>query len=244
MKKLKLCALIAAAGQSRRMGFPKALLAVNSQPAIINLAQKFLRAQFEKIYITLPKILLVNNYIKSLCEDLPVKLLPNRFNNYDYAGSIMTAVQDINYYYDGIVITPVDAIFLSEDLIINLGQMANFYADKKIIIIPTYNFIPGHPVYLSKDYFSLLANCYKFNSLRDLIYRNKKHITYIYWPDKYILANYNNNLFQFEHFSNFGKTQYELSALTLNRYAINITTKAIHGHFTVSKTHACAKLSS
>ena len=223
--------MIAAAGHGLRMGFPKALMSINGKAVLEKILDNFSRAQIKSVYITLPEYLLSN------LKYLPANLRINKYDYLGYSGSVRSILEEIENNYDGIIITPVDSCFININLINLINIYANYLPGSQIIL-PEYYFMAGHPVYISKNFFLDLKTCYKFGGLRGLIARNARFVKRISWEDKKILTNLN-----YLSDANFWKAQNKFGALAGSGYAFDIATKAIHGHFAVSQTHARAKFS-
>ena len=247
MKKLKLCALIAAAGQSSRMGAPKALIPIGGEPALVKLARVFNQALIQQINITLPRYLLAHDGLKNLLTTMPVKNMPNFYDAHGYAGSIKTVIEKLSPSCDGILITPVDSPFVSSSLIRSIINLVEFIYLQDIIKVPKYYMSAGHPVYLSKKYFPKLKNCFELGGLNAFIAQNYQQVKILYWPDKLIGANLNSrqdlSLTQAAQScaGNFGKAHDEFCTAAFGGVAFDIATKAIHGHFTISQPHASTK---
>jgi CTP:molybdopterin cytidylyltransferase MocA len=172
------------------MGFPKALMPIEGEPALLKLTRVFCKAQQENIYIILPESLLENLAIIKLRIDYPVKILINYYYNYGFAGSIKTALELIlDKNYDGLFITPVDAPFLDLRLIQVITNLAHDKPEK--IIIPSYTALPGHPVYIPKKFFYELNNYLGIKNLRNFLKHKSNFLLYLAWHNKNILANIN-----------------------------------------------------
>lgn len=231
------------------MGAPKALMRIQGEPAVVRLARIFSQIPLEQIIITVPKFLLADAKLRYLLADMPVEILPNLYDSLGYAGSIKTALEKLDSSYDGLIITPVDAPFTSVSLVRNIIYLAENKSSPKIIV-PKYYASAGHPVYISKKYFSKLKSCFELGGLKVFIAKNFKSLKILYWPDQLILANLNSptNL-SFVKLSgssvvNFREAHYEFSTAPFRRITLDIATKTIHGHFAISETHASAKLGS
>ncbi|MCL5288866.1 MAG: nucleotidyltransferase family protein [Acidobacteria bacterium] len=156
-----LAAVILAAGESRRMGTPKALLPFSSGSASSEGISTFVEhltniAQHPRIRVR--RVVLgahaeeVLRRVKLPAADIAV--------NADWAtgqlSSIHAAIRSLPPNTDGIMLFLVDHPLITAGLVATLVEQ--FYASKQRIVIPTYNGKRGHPViFASSLYDELLA---------------------------------------------------------------------------------------
>lgn len=184
----KFSALIAAAGLSSRMGFPKALMNIGGKTAALRLVHTFLAASVEEITIALPDWFLEGEELKEELLSLDVILIKNRFAHFGYAGSIMSGISQISIKSLGVFISPID-VLVKVTLIRAMRQIAQSYAQKPVILVPYCPFKPGHPVYLSRHFFSALNCC--SDGLHCLIERHQDAVVKVASFDKNALLNIN-----------------------------------------------------
>lgn len=170
------------------MGFPKALLEISHEPMALFMAQEFLHAGINRICLAIPTMFYGRAWLVAKLEKLGVKIICNRFPNLGYAGTIISAMGEVNNC-DGLFITPIDAL-ISRKLILHLKNLASF-SQKPSIIVPYYYFKAGHPVFLSAHFFSALRTCNNFGGLHRVIERYKNDVICYDSFDKRILYNLN-----------------------------------------------------
>jgi CTP:molybdopterin cytidylyltransferase MocA len=180
--------VIAAAGQSKRFGFPKALMPIGQNSALQFLANRMRAIKPCRIIATLPPSLLINPGFSDPAGILC--LINNDFPKLGYMGSIKSALAYLDTTLDGIFVTPVDAPYVPESMLIAMVNVARHAKDAPLILVPYHWKNAGHPVFLSQHFFKrLLAT--KILSLRDFIKSNQDYASGLYWPDHRLLLNIN-----------------------------------------------------
>lgn len=192
MKSLNIEALIAAAGQSSRMGYPKALMSIHNMPAVSFLAQAFRMEGIFKTTVTLPSSIMLQEALALELASHRAQMEPNHFPELGYAGSIKTVLHLAVNNIDGLIINPVDAPFTTRSLIRAIINLAHIGEEKPKLIVPYHANLPGHPVYVSRVFLRHFAEEKVPPSLRDLLSQNAQCVKKIFWPDPRILLNINN----------------------------------------------------
>ncbi len=153
-----IAAIVLSAGESRRMGSPKALLPIKDKTFI---EQIILDLQGSKV----GKIIVVLGYnpeaIQRKIENLDVTTLINKDYPKGQLSSLITAlkalrVEESGHRIDGVLVHLVDHPFLNTEL--TNRMIDQFYLSKKLIVVPTYHGKRGHPVIFSKALFSEFLN--------------------------------------------------------------------------------------
>lgn len=151
-------AVVLSAGESRRMGSPKALLSIGGKPFIERIVSVLKATRIGKTVVVLghnaeelgPKI-----------SHLPVTIVVNK----DYAkgqlSSLTVAIRSLEAEIaakkvDGALIHLVDHPLLSPSLVNHM--IDRFYESKKLIVVPRYKGQRGHPVIFSSRLFSELLS--------------------------------------------------------------------------------------
>jgi|GEM_PF-3410259 len=184
--------MIAAAGHSTRLGCHKALMPVAGQTAIHHSARMLARINVSKLYITLPRELLLN---RDLRLDWPnTTILPNFYPRLGYAGSIRTVIKCDGAHHDGILIMPVDSPIFCRQLLYTMINLAQALSPDPTVIVPYFYALPGHPVYISKHFFLALLRCHEHGGLRSVIAAHKKCAHAIFCTDARISLNLNTKI--------------------------------------------------
>ncbi len=153
-----IAAVILSAGESSRMGSPKALLPVEGKSFIERIVAGLKESRVGEILVVLGHHAAE---IEPQIRNLPITVIINR--NYR-KGQISSLITVINYLtkgreegsVDGILVHLVDHPFLSPQLVNEM--IDRFYGTKKLIVVPLYRGKRGHPVLFSKELFSELLN--------------------------------------------------------------------------------------
>jgi molybdenum cofactor cytidylyltransferase len=147
-------AVVLSAGESRRMGRPKALLPMAGATFIEGIFSALKASKVGKIIVVLGHNA---DEIRAKIDRLAVNVIVNR----DYAkgqlSSLIAALRSLDEKnIDGALVHLVDHPFLSASLV---DQMIDrFYASKKSIVVPTHHGKRGHPVLFSSRLFPELLS--------------------------------------------------------------------------------------
>lgn len=151
-------AIVLSAGESRRMGSPKAILSFEGKSFIERIVSVLKATKVGKIVVVLGYRA---EEIKPRIQHLPVSIVVNR----DYAkgqlSSMIAAIQSLEAEkggeeVDGALIHLVDHPFLSRSLVDDMIDV--FFSSKKLIVVPRYKGQRGHPVLLAHRLFPELLS--------------------------------------------------------------------------------------
>ena len=149
-------AIILAAGESSRMGRPKALLPIDGMTFIGKIVTAL---QSTPIARTL--VVLGHNAeeMQRHIRDLPVDIVVNPNYKEGQLSSLLAAIREIQSSkdaeaVDGILVHLVDHPYVNAGLV--TVMIDKFYATKKRIVVPRYHGRRGHPVLFSRSLFAEL----------------------------------------------------------------------------------------
>ena len=153
-----IAAIILSAGESRRMGTSKALLPIKGKPFIEQIISDLRASKVGQINVVLgyhPE------EIQRKIHHLNVTTLINKDYSKGQLSSLVTALRALGTEksgekIDGALVHLVDHPFLDPSLINEI--IDQFYAAKKLIVVPSYRGKRGHPVLISSVLFSELLN--------------------------------------------------------------------------------------
>jgi len=149
-------AAVLSAGESRRMGSPKALLPIGERSFIEEIVFALKKTKVGKILVVLGHNAAE---LQSKIAHLPVTFVINKDYTLGQLSSLVAAIrhlekQEAQQTVDGILVHLVDHPFLSPALV---DQMIDrFYESEKLIVLPCYRGKRGHPVIFSRDLFDEL----------------------------------------------------------------------------------------
>jgi len=153
-----IAAVVLSAGESSRMGSPKALLPISGVPFIEEIVRALKGTKIDRIIVVLGHHA---EEIQKMIARLPVTFVVNR----DYAkgqlSSLIVAIRSLEAEkdtekVDGVLVHLVDHPFISPALVDHM--IDRFYETKKLIVIPRYGGRRGHPVIFSSRLFPELLS--------------------------------------------------------------------------------------
>ena len=146
-------AVVLSAGESSRMGSPKALLAIEGQTFIEKIV-----AALKQTPVARVAVILGHNAeeMKRRIEHLPVEIVLNPDYKLGQLSSLHTAIRHLqtDANCDGMLVHLVDHPYIDPVLVERMIQ--RFYETKKLIVVPRYGAKRGHPVIFSRQLFDEL----------------------------------------------------------------------------------------
>src|SRR5262245_35976882 len=149
-------ALVLSAGESSRMGRPKALLPINGVRFVEKIVSTLKSTNVGNIIVVLGHNA---EEIQRKISDLPVTILINHDYKRGQLSSLQVAIRHLESSgspVDGILVHLVDHPYINAQLV---NSMINrFYETKKLIVVPRFQGRRGHPVIFARALFvELLA---------------------------------------------------------------------------------------
>jgi len=143
-------AVVLSAGESSRMGRPKALLPIDGQTFIERIVAALKQAKVGKIIVILGHN---GHELQSKISHLPVEILINTDYKLGQLSSLQLAVRNLqpDLACDGMLVHLVDHPYLAPALVEEM--IRRFYETKKRIIVPKFHGKRGHPVIFSNALF-------------------------------------------------------------------------------------------
>jgi len=183
-----LAAAILAAGESRRMGSPKALISIHGKTFV----QHLLDATHH------PRIGLTRIVLGADAEDIRSHLSIARelivINDEWEKGqisSIQAAIRSLpDAGTEGLILCPVDHPLISADLVANL--IAQFDSSRKRIVLPTFRGRRGHPVIFHSDLFSELLHASPDIGARQIVWAHESDVLELATEEEGVILNLNN----------------------------------------------------
>jgi molybdenum cofactor cytidylyltransferase len=145
--------IVLSAGESSRMGRPKALLPIEGQTFLERIVAALKKTQVGKIIVVLGHD--AENMTREI-KHLPVEVLINSDYQLGQLSSLQTAVRHLqsDEHCDGMLVHLVDHPYIDGKLVDLMIQ--RFYESTKLIVVPRYQGKRGHPVIFSRSLFGEL----------------------------------------------------------------------------------------
>jgi len=146
-------AVILSAGESSRMGRPKALLPIDGQTFIERIVGALKHTKVGKVLVIL------GHHAEEMCrriDHLPVEILINPDYKLGQLSSLQVAVRHLepDADCDGMLVHLVDHPYIDAKLV--KVMIERFYEGGKLIVVPRYGAKRGHPVIFSRKLFAEL----------------------------------------------------------------------------------------
>lgn len=146
-------AVVLAAGESSRMGRPKALLPIDGQTFIEKIVGALKKNKVGRVLVVLGHNA---EEMKRRIEHLPVEILINRDYKLGQLSSLQVAVRRLEKETDcdGMLVHLVDHPYIDPALV--EAMIEQFYQSGKLIVVPRHGGKRGHPVIFSGKLFDAL----------------------------------------------------------------------------------------
>jgi molybdenum cofactor cytidylyltransferase len=176
--------IILAAGESRRMGSPKALLPYQGHTFIERICRAFLTAGVDELIVVL------GAWEEKLCPALPTHPALQTVVNPDYKlgqlSSLTRGLGALSPESEAAVVNLVDHPLISAETITSL--IASFRADPLPIIIASHHGKRGHPVLFSSQVYAELLAAPLDKGAKVVVRKDPKRVREVPLDDPGILA--------------------------------------------------------
>jgi molybdenum cofactor cytidylyltransferase len=169
-----IAAVVLAAGESSRMGRPKALLPIDGVRFIEKIVSSFQSTKVGEILVVLGHDA---EEMRQKIADLPVLIVVNNEYKKGQLSSLVAAIRDIqsrqsSAELDGILVHLVDHPYVNPILVDVM--IDRFYESNKLIVVPRYHGRRGHPVIFSRSLFSELLNAALDQGAKAVVHAHQK----------------------------------------------------------------------
>ena len=150
-----IAAVVLSAGESSRMGRPKALLPIEGETFIGRIVASLKQTQVGKIVVVLGHN---SDLLAAAIRPLAVEILINTNYQLGQLSSLQVAVRNLlpDADCDGMLVHLVDHPYIDASLVDRMIQQ--FYESKKDIVVPRCHGKRGHPVLFSRALFGELLD--------------------------------------------------------------------------------------
>ncbi len=159
------CAIVLAAGESRRMGAPKMLLPFGKTTVIGHVVDQLLKSVIDEVYVV------AGHQASRVTEELsgrPVSVVINPDYRAGMLSSVRCGLRALRPACEPILVALGDQPAITSSLIDRLAQA--FTATDRGIVVPLYRGQRGHPLLFSQRYCKQILTRYDDVGLRGLLY--------------------------------------------------------------------------
>ena len=150
-----IAAVVLSAGESSRMGEPKALLPIDGQTFIERIVASLKQSGLARIIVVLG---FNAEEMRRKLEHLPVEIVVNPEYQQGQLSSLQTAIRYLEYDRgcDGMLVHLVDHPYI--DPVLVRAMLHRFNESNHLIVVPRHQGKRGHPVIFARALFSELLN--------------------------------------------------------------------------------------
>jgi molybdenum cofactor cytidylyltransferase len=166
-----ICAIVLAAGQSKRMGVQKLLLPFGGKTVIAHIVDQLTASSVDEVHVV------VGCQGKQVSRELsgrPVSIVNNSNYKSGMLSSVRCGLRAINKKCKAVLVVLGDQPSITSQLIDQMMQI--FASNKKQILVPLYDDKRGHPILFSAAYCDEILTNYDDIGLRGLLYAHKEDI--------------------------------------------------------------------
>lgn len=178
-------AVILSAGESSRMGRPKALLPIDGVRFVEKIVSTLKSTDVGNIIVVLGHNA---EEMRRKISDLPVTILINHDYKQGQLSSLQVAIRHLESSggpVDGILVHLVDHPYIEAKLV-NL-MIDRFYETKKLIVVPRFQDRRGHPVIFARALFSELLAAGTDQGAKPVVHAHRDDTLEIDTDDKGVL---------------------------------------------------------
>ncbi len=178
-------AIVLAAGESSRMGTPKALLRIGGKTFIRHIIDVLASSEVEKIVVVLGANA---EEIKRELAGLDVIVADNQNYTAGQLSSVLKGIETVEPFSpDGILVQPVDNPMVNTEVVNAL--VTKFSEGSRLIVLPTFKGKRGHPVLFSAKLFGELKNALPDVGARSVVWSRAAETVEVETKDEGVICN-------------------------------------------------------
>jgi molybdenum cofactor cytidylyltransferase len=174
-------AVVLSAGESSRMGRPKALLPIGNQNFIERIVAALKQSKAGRILVVLGHNA---DEMRQQIEHLGIDIVINPQYKKGQLSSLQSAIRSIEKDddCDGLLVHLVDHPYIDARLVDLMIQ--RFYKTKKLIVVPRHHGKRGHPVIFSRELFGELLTAPIDEGAKAVVNAHRQETLEIEWQDE------------------------------------------------------------
>ncbi len=177
----KIGAVILAAGESKRMGFPKQLIEICGEKLIRIVVKKVLNVGFGDIVVVLGHM--AGDIARYMDDMTGIKIIVNPRYREGMSTSLIEGIKNLRRDIEAFMVILGDQPFVSKETMEKIIEAYYRMERKPLMVVPTYRGLRGNPVLISsritEDIMSLRGDI----GARALMEKYKAYISYIETQD-------------------------------------------------------------
>ena len=159
-----ICAIVLAAGESRRMGSQKLLLPFGGKTVIAHVVDELLRSDLDAAYVVVGH---EGNRISEELSRRPVTVVPNPDYKVGMLSSLRCGLQALPQQCEKVLVALGDQPAITSELVNHMVQ--SFSTPEKGILVPLHRGKRGHPILFLIRYRHEIMTCFGKVGLRGLL---------------------------------------------------------------------------
>ncbi len=166
-----ICAIVLAAGRSRRMGVQKLLLPFGGKTVIAHIVDQLLASHVDEVHVV------VGCQGKRISQELsgrPVSIVNNSNYKSGMLSSVRCGLSDLPQQCQAVLVALGDQPSITSKLIDQMLQ--SFATTEERILVPLYQSKRGHPILFCEVYRNEILTQYDNVGLRGLLYAHPKDL--------------------------------------------------------------------
>jgi molybdenum cofactor cytidylyltransferase len=174
-------AVVLSAGESSRMGRPKALLPIEGQKFIERIIRVIGQSKVGRTIVVLGHYA---DQLRGQIEHFPVEVVINPDYRSGQLSSLQAAIRKIEKddRCSGMLVHLVDHPFI--DAVLVDALIKGFFETKALIVLPRYKGKRGHPVIFSRELFGELLNAPVDQGAKAVVNAHRQETVEIEWQDE------------------------------------------------------------